>query len=131
MCEFPSHTPHTHTTSCACSYTNSSHVTIKCSFFELCTLYLSACADLVTSFGTLLLCTWPLVFKMASQEIAKKLVTKIPEREAMAVLEINDHLLDFDRCLGVVSIWYTNRNHHEIISLLFQCHTTWAILIFQ
>ena len=87
------------------------------------------------SFGTLLLCTRPLVFKMASQEIAKKLlfknlVKKIPEREAMAVSEINDCLLDFDRCLEVVSIWYMNRNHHEIISLLFQCHATWVILIF-
>ena len=64
---------------------------------------------------------------MASQEIVKKLlfnnlVEKIPEREAMAVLEINDHLLDFDRYLEVVSILYTNRNHYEIISLLFQYH---------
>ena len=44
---------HTHTTSCTCSYTNSSHVTITCLVFELCTLCLSACADLVMTIAVL------------------------------------------------------------------------------
>ena len=57
-----------------------------------------------------------MAFKMASQEVSRKLVfknlvEKIPERETLAVAEINDRLADFDRDLAVVSILYTNRNH--------------------
>ena len=53
---------------------------------------------------------------MASQEVSRKLVfknlvEKIPEREELAIPEINDRLADFDKYLAVVSILYMNRNH--------------------
>ena len=48
---------------------------------------------------------------IAKKLLFKNLVEKIPEREALAIAEINERLADFDRYLEVVSILYMNRNH--------------------
>ena len=77
--------------------------------FELCTLYLSAHADLVMSYCHIFAHGPHCLHQNASLKVAKTLkflnkVKKIPEKEALAVGELSERLLEFGRTSEIVSI---------------------------